>query len=155
MNQNIQNTFNMIANAEQLTEFQAALEALDALSTSEKNDVIDLVDATLIQQFLSEMPSYEDLQKVLLLSSLINEEPEENDLEMLHGILLVADTIVSEKGAFAPPVLKTLMRKVSNLSDREYNNQLQLLKCIVESKEETRVRIETRPQNPFKGRNAF
>lgn len=155
MNKNIQNTFNMIANAERLTDFQTALEHLEALAVDEKKDVLDLVDATLIQQFLNEMPSHKDLQDVLMLSALIGEEPEENDLDILHGILLVADTIVSVKGEAASPILKTLIKKVSNLSDREYNNQLQLLKCIVESKEEAKVTIKMQPSNPFKGRNAF
>lgn len=148
--QTVQDTFNVIARAQSLGDIQKGLSMIEGHSADERKELIEKIDTTIMKEFLDDMPSPTELEMVLAMSAMVGEAPDTEDLEMIQGILMVADAIVTEQGSDASPVLTAVLEKVGNLSDEDFNNPLTLLKSVVEGSTEGRQIENKTAENPFR-----
>ena len=148
--QTIQDTFNVFAGINSIADVQKGLDLLSKHSAEERKELADKIDEALIQEFFDDMPSPTELEMVLGLSAMLGEAPDEEDLEIFQGILMIADAVVTEQGENASPVTTKVLETVGQLSDEDFNTPATLLKSIVQGHAEGKQAARGSTENPFR-----
>jgi len=147
----VQETFNAIALAGDLKALESSLTQVDLFDGDEKTQLIDALETELIEGFSEGLPTPQQMEMLLALSSMVGEDPDAEDAEMVQGCLLIADKILMEKGDKASPLVQKLIEKASDLTDAEYNDPISLLKMAVEALSEAKA-AAPKTANPFRNR---
>jgi hypothetical protein len=147
----VQETFNAIAMAGDLKALESSLTQIDLFDGNEKTKLIDALETEFIEGFSEGLPSPQQMEMLLALSSMVGEGPDAEDAEMIQGCLLIADKILTEKGDKASPLVQKLIEKAASLTDEEYNNPSALLKAAVEAASEAKA-AAPKTANPFRNR---
>ncbi len=148
--QNMQETFNAIANIDNIEDVKKGIERLRQHNDEERAILAKTIDEALVQQFYDDMPSVSEMDMILGLSAAFGQEPGSNDLEMFQSILMVTDALVTEQGDQASPVFRNILEAVGELSDEEFNNPSALVRTITKGYADGSQQTNPEPENPFR-----
>jgi len=147
----IQETFNAISYARDLSALQESLGQIDQHDAKDRAELIQSLETEFVEGFSEGLPSQAEMEIVLSLGAMFGEGPDAEDAEMIQGCLLIADKILTEKGDKASPLVKKLVEKASVLTDEEYNDPIALLKTACAAAHEAKL-AAPKTTNPFRNR---
>lgn len=150
--QTVQDTFNAIASANNHNELKQGLALISNHTADERKEIVEKVETAVRNDFINDIPTPEEFEAFIAFATLVSEGPNEEDLDTLHGNLIILDAIVTEQGQDASADITGILASVANLSDEDYNNPTALMTTVVEAYADSKKTAKTPAPNPLKNK---